>query len=69
MIAAVQSFLLKCCSENVWKISRRTSASDCNFLSYKFRETEDWLNPHNDENKVPQNLENKLTGLHISKAF
>ena len=38
-------------------------------LSYKFRETKDWLNPHNNENEVPQNLENKLTSLHFLKAF
>ena len=38
-------------------------------LSYRFRKTKDWLNPHNYWNKVPQNLENKFTGLHFSKAF
>ena len=35
-------------------------------LSYKFCKTKDWLNPYNDYNKVPQNLENKLRGLHFS---
>ena len=38
-------------------------------LSYKFRETKDWLNPHSDQNKVPQDLEDKLAGLHFSKVI
>ena len=38
-------------------------------LSYKFRETKDWLNPHYNKDKVPQNLESKLMVLHFSKAF
>ena len=38
-------------------------------LSYKFRETKDWVNPHNDEKEVPQNLENKITSLHFSNTF
>ena len=37
--------------------------------SYKFRKTKDCLNQHNDYNKISQNLEYKLTGLHLSKAF
>ena len=40
---AVYSCLVESCSENIWKISRSMSASDC-----KFRNTKDWLNPHND---------------------
>ena len=31
MIAAVHSCLIKSCSENIWKISRSISASDCKF--------------------------------------
>ena len=49
-------------------------------LSYKFRKTKDWLNKHNDYNKVPLNqhndynkvpedIEYKLTGLNLSKVF
>ena len=38
-------------------------------LSYKFYKTKDWWNQHNDYNKVPQNLEYKLTGLHLLKTF
>ena len=37
-------------------------------LSY-WCKTKNWLNPHNDWNKVPLNLENKLTGLHFPRAF
>ena len=33
------------------------------------RKAKDWLNPHNDYHKEPQNLENKLAGLHFPKAF
>ena len=33
------------------------------------RKAKDWLNPHNDYYKKPQNLENKLTGLDFPKAF
>ena len=38
-------------------------------LSYKFRKTKDWLNQHNAFNKLPQNIEYKVTGLHLSKNF
>ena len=38
-------------------------------LSYTFRKTKDWVNPHNDWNKVLRNLENKLTDFHSSKTF
>ena len=38
-------------------------------LSYKFRKTKDWLNQHNDYNKVPQDIEYKLTDLYLSKVF
>ena len=27
------------------------------------------MNPHNESNKIPQNLENKFMGFHFSKAF
>ena len=37
-------------------------------LSYKFRKTKDWLNQRNDYNKVPQDIEYKLTGLYLSKV-
>ena len=38
-------------------------------LSYKFRKTKDWLNPHNDKSKVPQNHENKLTVTFFKGLF
>ena len=45
----------------------QTTASE--LLSYNFRKPKDWLNPCNDYNKVPQNLKNKVKGLHFSKTF
>ena len=38
-------------------------------LSCKFRKTNNWLNSHNDWNKVPQDLENKVTGLHFGRDY
>ena len=45
----------------------RTTASE--LLSYNFRKTKNWLNPYNDYDKVPQNLKNKVKGLHFSNTF
>ena len=66
MIVAVHSFLINHCSENVWKNIMKHICIELQLLSYKFCKTKDWLNPYNDYNKVPQNLENKLKGLHFS---
>ena len=38
-------------------------------LSYKLRKTKDWLNRHNDSNKVVKNLENKFTVTFFKALF
>ena len=35
----------------------------------KFQKAKDWLDPHNEQNKVPQNLENKLTVTFFKGLF
>ena len=37
--------------------------------SYRFCKAKDWLNPHNDSNKVLQNLQNKLTVIFFKGVF
>ena len=67
MVAAFHSCLISGCSGNV---GQDPGAYLHCIASHKFHKTKDWLNPHNDKNKVPQNLENKLTiRLHFSKAY
>ena len=63
MIAVVRSCLSKL-AENIHICIRLQLP-----LSYKFRNTKDWLNQHNGYNKVPQDIKYKLTGLCLSKFF
>ena len=68
IIATIHSCLIKSCYGNVRTISRNISVLDCNFQETSSVKLKDWLDSHNDQNKLPQNLENKLTGLHFSKT-